>query len=80
MIHPNMATMLCFLTTDAAISAEMLQKALSDDVPDSFNQVSVDRDTSTNDTVTIMANGLAGNAEITADGRPMRPFARRWPM
>ena len=68
MIHPNMATMLCFITTDVAISAEMLQKALRDDVADSFNQVSVDRDTSTNDTVTILANGLAGNHEIQGPG------------
>ena len=74
MIHPNMATMLCFITTDAAISAPMLQKALSDDVPDSFNQVSVDRDTSTNDTVTIMANGLAGNDEITGEGEDYKVF------
>ena len=76
MIHPNMATMLCFITTDAAISAPMLQKALSADVPDSFNQVSVDRDTSTNDTVTIMANGLAGNAEITAEGADFDTFCQ----
>ena len=75
MIHPNMATMLCFITTDAAISAHMLQKALSDDVPDSFNQVSVDRDTSTNDTVTIMANGMAGNDEITGEGEDYKAFA-----
>ena len=74
MIHPNMATMLCFITTDAAISAPMLQKALSDDVPDSFNQVSVDRDTSTNDTVTIMANGMAGNNEITGEGEDYKAF------
>ena len=74
MIHPNMATMLCFITTDAAISAPMLQKALSDDVPDSFNQVSVDRDTSTNDTVTIMANGMAGNDEITGEGEDYKAF------
>ncbi|MGO5115621.1 bifunctional glutamate N-acetyltransferase/amino-acid acetyltransferase ArgJ [Candidatus Avoscillospira sp. LCP25S3_F1] len=74
MIHPNMATMLCFITTDAAISAPMLQKALSDDVPDSFNQVSVDRDTSTNDTVTIMANGMAGNNEITGAGEDYQAF------
>jgi glutamate N-acetyltransferase/amino-acid N-acetyltransferase len=76
MIHPNMATMLCFITTDAAISAEMLQKALSADILDSFNQVSVDRDTSTNDTVTIMANGLAGNPEITADGADYETFSQ----
>ena len=75
MIHPNMATMLCFLTTDAAISAEMLQKALSADILDSFNQVSVDRDTSTNDTVTILANGMAGNPEITESGPDYDAFA-----
>ena len=68
MIHPNMATMLVFVTTDAAISPEMLQKALSADVLDSFNMVSVDGDTSTNDMMTVMANGLAGNPEITATG------------
>ena len=67
MIHPNMATMLVFLTTDAAISAEMLQKALSGDVAGSFNMVSIDGDTSTNDMVTILANGMAGNAEIISE-------------
>ncbi len=65
MIHPNMATMLIFITTDVAITPELLQKALSEDVKDTFNQVSVDGDTSTNDTVLIMANGLAQNSEIT---------------
>ncbi|HIS67981.1 MAG TPA: bifunctional glutamate N-acetyltransferase/amino-acid acetyltransferase ArgJ [Candidatus Gallacutalibacter stercoravium] len=65
MIHPNMATMLCFLTTDAAISAEMLDEALHDVVKDSFNMISIDGDTSTNDTLAIMASGLAGNPEIT---------------
>ena len=64
MIHPNMATMLCFMTCDAAISPALLQKALSENVVDTYNMVSVDRDTSTNDTLTIMCNGLAGNAEI----------------
>ena len=68
MIHPNMATMLVFVTTDVAISSEMLQKALSNDVKDSFNMVSVDGDTSTNDMMTVMANGFAENAEITACG------------
>jgi len=68
MIHPNMATMLCYLTTDTAISSEMLQKALSADIQDSFNQLSVDGDTSTNDTVAIMANALAGNQEIKTEG------------
>ena len=65
MIHPNMCTMLCFLTTDAAISREMLQSALAEVVPDTFNMVSVDGDTSTNDTCLLLASGLAGNAEIT---------------
>ena len=65
MIHPNMATMLCFLTTDAAISAEMLDEALHDVVKDSFNMISIDGDTSTNDTLASMASGLAGNPEIT---------------
>ena len=74
MIHPNMATMLVFLTTDCAISAEMLQKALSCDVSETFNMVSVDGDTSTNDMVTVLANGMAGNAEITADGADFEVF------
>ena len=74
MIHPNMATMLVFLTTDAAISAEMLQKALSGDVQKTFNMISVDGDTSTNDMVTILANGLAGNEEITAEGADFTAF------
>ena len=65
MIHPNMATMLVFLTTDAAISADLLRTALSMDVRKTFNMLSVDGDTSTNDMVVIMANGLAGNAEVT---------------
>ncbi len=65
MIHPNMATMLVFITTDAAISPALLQKALSSDIQNTFNMVSVDGDTSTNDTVTVLANGMAGNAEIT---------------
>ena len=69
MIHPNMATMLVFLTTDCAISPEILKKALSSDVQDTFNMVSVDGDTSTNDMVSIMANGLAGNAEISSEGQ-----------
>ncbi len=69
MIHPNMATMLVFITTDAAISQKMLQKALSTDIQSTFNMLSVDGDTSTNDMVTVLANGLAGNPEITkADG------------
>ena len=65
MIHPNMATMLVFITTDAAVSRNMLQKALSTDVQSTFNMLSVDGDTSTNDMVTVLANGLAGNPEIT---------------
>ena len=68
MIHPNMATTLIFITTDAAISAEMLQKALDADVKTSFNMLSIDGDTSTNDTLAILANGLAGNGEITGEG------------
>ncbi len=64
MIHPNMATMLVFITTDAAISPACLQSALSSDVDDSFNMISVDGDTSTNDMVTVLANGRAGNREI----------------
>ncbi len=74
MIHPNMCTMLCFLTTDAAISQEMLQKALSADIKDTFNMVSVDGDTSTNDTVLLLANGLAGNEQITAEGKDFQAF------
>ena len=65
MIHPDMCTMLSFLTTDAAISKEMLQAALSETVEDTYNMISVDGDTSTNDTVLLLANGLAGNPEIT---------------
>ena len=76
MIHPNMATMLVFLTTDCAISPEMLKKALSSDVQDTFNMVSVDGDTSTNDTVSIMANGLAGNAEISSEGEDFESFMK----
>ena len=64
MIHPNMATMLGVITTDLAISKELLQEALSADVKKSFNMISVDRDTSTNDSLLILANGLAGNEEI----------------
>ena len=74
MIHPDMCTMLCFLTTDAAISKEMLQKALSKDVDDTFNMISVDGDTSTNDTVLVLANGQAGNAEIVAEGEDYDTF------
>ena len=74
MIHPNMATMLVFITTDCAISSEMLQKALSHDVQKTFNMTSVDGDTSTNDMVAILANGLAGNEEITAEGEDFTAF------
>ena len=76
MIHPNMATMLVFVTTDCAISQSMLQKALSEDVKSSFNMVSVDGDTSTNDMVSVMANGLAGNEEITAEGAEFNEFCK----
>ncbi len=74
MIHPNMCTMLGFLTTDACISKEMLGKALREDVVDSFNMISVDGDTSTNDTLLIMANGLAGNEEIVSEGEDYDVF------
>ena len=74
MIHPNMATMLVFLTTDCAISSEMLQKALSGDIANTFNMISIDGDTSTNDTVTLMANGLAGNDPITCEGENFATF------
>ena len=76
MIHPNMATMLVFITTDAAIAPDMLQKALSCDIADTFNMVSVDGDTSTNDMVTVLANGMAGNDPITADGEDFRTFMK----
>ena len=76
MIHPNMATMLVFITTDVAITAEMLQKALSADVKNTFNMISVDGDTSTNDTVNIMANGMAGNATIEAEGADFDTFCK----
>ncbi len=76
MIHPNMATMLVFITTDAAISAKMLQKALSTDIQNTFNMISVDGDTSTNDMVTVLANGMAGNKEITEDGEDFAAFMK----
>lgn len=66
MIHPNMCTMLAFVTTDLAISKELLQEALSEDVQDTFNMISVDGDTSTNDTLLVLANGMAGNTEIVS--------------
>ncbi|MBP3370359.1 MAG: bifunctional ornithine acetyltransferase/N-acetylglutamate synthase [Clostridia bacterium] len=74
MIHPNMATMLVFVTTDCAISSQMLQKAISSDVVTSFNMVSVDGDTSTNDMVSIMANGMAGNDMIDSKGEEFDAF------
>lgn len=74
MIHPNMCTMLCFVTTDAAISHKLLQKALSEDVVDTFNMISVDGDTSTNDTVLVMANGQAENTPITKEGEDYKTF------
>ena len=74
MIHPNMATMLVFVTTDCKISATMLQKALSADIQNSFNMVSVDGDTSTNDMVSVLANGMAGNTEIVAEGAEYNAF------
>lgn len=74
MIHPNMATMLCFITTDAAISHDLLQKALSKVVNISFNMVSVDGDTSTNDMVLVLANGMAGNAMITEENADYETF------
>ncbi len=74
MIHPNMATMLVFITCDVAISPAMLQKALSGDIQNTFNMISIDGDTSTNDMVTVLANGLAGNAEITSEGEDFTAF------
>lgn len=74
MIHPNMATMLVFITTDCRISADMLQRALSTDIQNTFNMVSIDGDTSTNDMVAVMANGLAENEEITGEGEGFTSF------
>ncbi len=74
MIHPNMCTMLGFLTTDLCISKELLQKALSDNVKDTFNMISVDGDTSTNDTLLLLANGTAGNPEITEEDEDYLKF------
>ena len=76
MIHPNMATMLVFITTDAAISAEMLNRALSSDIKKTFNMISIDGDTSTNDMVVVLANGKAGNAEIVAEGEDFTTFMK----
>ncbi len=76
MIHPNMATMLVFITTDVAISPKMLQKALSTDIKNTFNMISIDGDTSTNDMVSVMANGLAGNTMIKSEGEDFEIFAK----
>ena len=76
MIHPNMATMLVFITTDCAISPEMLKKALSNDIKVTFNMVSVDGDTSTNDMVAVLANGMAENREINAAGADFDEFMK----
>ncbi len=76
MIHPNMATMLCFLTTDAAISVCALNAALREAVQVSFNMVSIDGDTSTNDMTAVLASGLAGNEEITGDSEDYRLFTQ----
>ena len=76
MIHPNMATMLVFITTDVAISSSMLGKALSGDIANTFNMLSVDGDTSTNDMVTVLANGMAGNDEITVEGEDFDIFMK----
>ena len=76
MIHPNMATMLVFVTTDCAISPEMLEKAIKNDVKDTFNMISVDGDTSTNDMLSVMANGMVGNEEIKTEGVDYDEFCR----
>ena len=76
MIHPNMVTMLVFLTTDAAITPAMLQKALSGDIAGTFNMLSIDGDTSTNDMVTVLANGLAGNPTVDAEGEDFTAFMK----
>ena len=76
MIHPNMATMLVFITSDVAISSSLLQKALSTDIANTFNMVSIDGDTSTNDMVVVLANGMAGNAEITEENEDYAEFMK----
>lgn len=76
MIHPNMGTMLGFITTDVAISSELLSKALKDCIEDTFNMVTVDGDTSTNDTVLVLANGMSGNAEITSENSDYEEFKK----
>ncbi len=74
MIHPNMCTMLSFVTTDAAITKELLQKALSEDIKDTYNMVSIDGDTSTNDTVLLLANGAAENPVIDSENEDYAAF------
>ena len=74
MIHPNMATMLCFVSTDAAITPACLQAALDDVVKDTFNMLSIDGDTSTNDMVSVLANGMAGNETVADQGAPYETF------
>ena len=76
MIHPNMCTMLAFVTTDLAISGELLQEALSQDIKDTYNMISVDGDTSTNDTVLLLANGMAGNPVITEKNEDYYAFCQ----
>ncbi|MDR0925916.1 MAG: bifunctional glutamate N-acetyltransferase/amino-acid acetyltransferase ArgJ [Hungatella sp.] len=76
MIHPDMCTMLSFVTTDAAISKELLQEALRADIKDTYNMISVDGDTSTNDTVLLLANGMAGNEEIQTKNEDYEAFCR----
>ncbi|HBL41682.1 MAG TPA: arginine biosynthesis protein ArgJ [Ruminococcaceae bacterium] len=76
MIHPDMATMLVFITTDCAISPALLQKALSGDIADTFNMVSVDGDTSTNDMVCVLANGMAGNPMIDEENDDFKAFMK----
>jgi glutamate N-acetyltransferase/amino-acid N-acetyltransferase len=75
MINPNMATMLAFITTDCAIGPDVLRELLKEDINHSFNQISIDGDTSTNDTVVLLANGMAGNGTITDTGRDFSLFA-----
>ena len=76
MIHPNMATMLVFITTDCAVSPQMLQKALSGDIVNTFNMISIDGDTSTNDMVAVLANGMAENEPITSEGEAFNTFMK----
>ncbi len=76
MIHPDMCTMLSFVTTDVAISKELLQEALREDIKDTYNMISVDGDTSTNDTVLLLANGMAGNEEIQSKNEDYETFCK----